>query len=71
MPFLLRKLVEIDWNSPANRAADWSLALISLAIGAWLQSPLWIAGGLLGVALAWWRPMGRLQSRLGALRARR
>lgn len=71
MPILLRKLLEIDWNSPANRAADWTLALGSLAVGAWLQSPLWIAGGLLGVALAWWRPMARLQARLNAMRVRR
>lgn len=56
---MLSRLFEIDWDAPAMKAFDWSLALVSLGIGIWLSSWLWIAGGMIGAFLAWWRPMSR------------
>lgn len=58
---MIKKLLAVDWNSKGMKAFDWILALASVAVGLYLQSPLWIGAGLVGALCAWWRPMGRVQ----------
>ncbi len=43
------------------RLFDWILAAVSLGWGAYTQNPWWIAGGVIGVALAWYDPGTRLR----------
>jgi hypothetical protein len=66
MPPLLRTLLRIDWNSRSVKLWDWGLAALSLAVGIYLMSWLWLAMAVFGAAMAWWRPMGRLQGSLNA-----
>lgn len=68
---MVRRLLEVDWNAPAMVAFDWALALASLTVGIWLESVVWIAGGAVGVLVAWWRPMARLRVALDGMIVRR
>lgn len=67
----IRKAVNFDWDSRGMKIADWVLAGASLAIGIYLNSYVFIAGGILGAAFAYFRPMGRLQRFINGMFVRR
>lgn len=46
------------------RVLDYSIAVGCLAWGFWRMSPWWIAGGVLGLVLAWWNPSARFEAYL-------
>jgi hypothetical protein len=67
----VRKIANFDWDSKSMKAADWGLAVVSLAIGIYLGSPLFIIGGILGGLVAYFRPMGKFQKFVNGLVVRR
>lgn len=58
----MQKFLEMNLDAPGMRAADWGMALASIAVGAWLGSWLWIAAGSVGAWAAWYRPLTRMQN---------
>jgi hypothetical protein len=51
----------------ALRSLDWTLAVGTLAVGAYLQEPLIAGAGALGLLVAWYNPAERVK---GALQKR-
>ena len=51
-------------NSVSNglNALDWLVALGTLSYGAYTGSLLWIAGGVLGLGMAWYNPGKRIKA---------
>lgn len=45
-------------------ALDWFLSGVTVALGIYQQNPYVIAGGLLGLALAWYGPAARIKAKL-------
>nr|WP_250808040.1 hypothetical protein [Neorhizobium tomejilense] len=58
---MLNKLLEINFDTPSAKAFDWSLSLVTLAVGLWCGWYLWIVVGALACVASWYRPLTRLQ----------
>ena len=58
---LLNRFLAVDFDKPGWVTGDWMLAIVSLGVGLWFGWHLWTAVGVVGLFLAWWRPMTRLQ----------
>lgn len=54
-------LLNANFDSLGARILDWVLALASIAVGLWIGSIFWVAAGVFGLFLAWYRPIGRYQ----------
>lgn len=67
MNSLITKFLTTDFDTPGMRAGDWLIALASIGVGLWYAWTLWIVVGIVGLFLAWWRPMTRLQRFAGSL----
>ncbi len=66
----MRFINGIEKSSPYFRILDWALALASLSWGIYSQNGWWIAGGVIGFALAWIDPGTRLRKRLSFIKTR-
>jgi len=54
-------LLNANFDAPAARILDWVLAVASIVIGLWIGSLFWVIAGVIGLFLAWYRPIGRYQ----------
>jgi hypothetical protein len=66
MAELLQKFLNADFDTPGQKALDWILSFISIAIafwpgGDWLWIGCWLGGGILGCIASWLRPWTQLQ----------
>ncbi|MBY3433137.1 hypothetical protein HFN89_02940 [Rhizobium laguerreae] len=64
---LINKFLTANFDTPSLRAGDWLMAIVSLAVGVWYSWDMWIVVGIVGLFLAWWRPMTRLQKFAGGV----
>lgn len=55
------KFLTMDLDTPSMKAGDWLLSAISIGVGVWLGSYLWIGAGLVGCVAAVYRPLTKLQ----------
>lgn len=46
-------------------AIDWILSIGTILVGIYMQSSMLIAGGTLGLGIAWYNPAARLKAHLG------
>lgn len=66
-----RKIANFDWDSRVMKIFDWGLAAVSILIGIYFESPVFIVGGILGGLAAYYRPMGKFQKFVNGLVVRR
>lgn len=57
----IRKFTELNFDGFWTRSFDWALSFACFFYGIYANSWLWIASGLLGFLVSWYRPLGKLQ----------
>ena len=65
------KLFELNLDKTSAKAFDWVLSFISIGVGLWIDSTLWIIAGFLGCLAAYFRPLTKIQKMLSAIVTRR
>jgi hypothetical protein len=58
----MKKLIEMNLDTPSAIAFDWAISIASIAYGLWSGSTLWMIAGLLGCVASWYRPLTKMQS---------